>query len=148
MSRADLACRFAAVLLLGLVSLAGAAAVKAEDAGEEHATERQFWPFAGFRGQYDQAQLQLGELFLVGPKVTIDQKANKRVSRIWIASVDGTHPTVPFTGDTTSSPSPSISSEPTRPITPTTSCRRRCPPRCNCVHWRSGRSRRRLPQRR
>ncbi len=37
---------------------------------------------------------------------TIDQKANKRVSRIWIASVDGTHPTVPFTGDTTSSTSP------------------------------------------
>ena len=60
MSRADLACRFAAVLLLGLVSLAGAAAVKAEDAGEEHATERQSWPFAGFRGQYDQAQLQRG----------------------------------------------------------------------------------------
>jgi dipeptidyl aminopeptidase/acylaminoacyl peptidase len=37
---------------------------------------------------------------------TIDQKANKRVSRIWIAAVDGTHPTVPFTGDTTSSTSP------------------------------------------
>jgi dipeptidyl aminopeptidase/acylaminoacyl peptidase len=37
---------------------------------------------------------------------TIDQKANKRVSRIWIASVDGTHPTVPFTSDTTSSTSP------------------------------------------
>lgn len=37
---------------------------------------------------------------------TIDPKANKRVSRIWIASVDGTHPTVPFTGDTTSSTSP------------------------------------------
>jgi dipeptidyl aminopeptidase/acylaminoacyl peptidase len=37
---------------------------------------------------------------------TIDQKANKRVSRIWIASVDGTHPTVPFTGDSTSSTSP------------------------------------------
>lgn len=37
---------------------------------------------------------------------TIDQKANKRVSRIWIASVDGTHPSVPFTGDTTSSTSP------------------------------------------
>ena len=37
---------------------------------------------------------------------TIDQKANKRVSRIWIASVDGTHPSVPFTGETTSSTSP------------------------------------------
>jgi len=37
---------------------------------------------------------------------TIDQKANRRVSRIWLASVDGTHPTVPFTGDTTSSTSP------------------------------------------
>jgi dipeptidyl aminopeptidase/acylaminoacyl peptidase len=37
---------------------------------------------------------------------TIDQKANRRVSRIWIASVDGTHPSVPFTGDTTSSTSP------------------------------------------
>ena len=60
MSRADLACRFAAVLLFGLVSLAGATAVKAEDAGEEHATERQSWPFAGLRGQYDQAQLQRG----------------------------------------------------------------------------------------
>ncbi len=37
---------------------------------------------------------------------TIDQKANKRVSRIWLASADGTHPTVPFTSDTTSSTSP------------------------------------------
>src|SRR5580658_2689646 len=37
---------------------------------------------------------------------TIDQKANKRVSRIWIASMDGTHPTVPFTSDTISSTSP------------------------------------------
>ncbi len=60
MSRAELACRFAAVLLLGLVSLAGAAAVKAEDAGEEHATARQSWPFTGLRGQYDRAQLQRG----------------------------------------------------------------------------------------
>ena len=60
MSRAKSACRFAAVLLLGLVSLAGADAVKAEDAGEEHATQRQSWPFAGFRGQFDQAQLQRG----------------------------------------------------------------------------------------
>jgi dipeptidyl aminopeptidase/acylaminoacyl peptidase len=37
---------------------------------------------------------------------TIDQKANRRVSRIWIASADGTHPTVPFTSDSTSSTSP------------------------------------------
>jgi dipeptidyl aminopeptidase/acylaminoacyl peptidase len=37
---------------------------------------------------------------------TIDQKANRRVSRIWIASMDGTHPTVPFTGENTSSTSP------------------------------------------
>src|SRR5882724_11903932 len=37
---------------------------------------------------------------------TIDQKANRRMSRIWIASVDGTHPAVPFTGETTSSTSP------------------------------------------
>jgi dipeptidyl aminopeptidase/acylaminoacyl peptidase len=41
---------------------------------------------------------------------TIDQKANRRVSRIWIADAvhlgDGSHPTVPFTGETTSSTSP------------------------------------------
>ncbi len=37
---------------------------------------------------------------------TIDQKANRRMSRIWIASVDGTHPAVPFSGETTSSTSP------------------------------------------
>ena len=37
---------------------------------------------------------------------TIDQKANRRVSRIWIASVDGTHPPVPFTSENTSSTSP------------------------------------------
>src|SRR5258708_34309874 len=37
---------------------------------------------------------------------TIDQKANRRMSRVWIASVDGTHPAVPFTGETTSSTSP------------------------------------------
>src|SRR5271167_1900876 len=37
---------------------------------------------------------------------TIDQKANRRVSRIWIASIGGTHPSVPFTSDTTSSTSP------------------------------------------
>jgi len=60
MSRAEPVCRFAAVVCLALVSLAGAAAVKAEDAAEEHATARQSWPFAGFRGQYDPAQLQRG----------------------------------------------------------------------------------------
>jgi dipeptidyl aminopeptidase/acylaminoacyl peptidase len=37
---------------------------------------------------------------------TVDQKANKRVSRIWIASMDGSHPPVPFTGQGTSSTSP------------------------------------------
>jgi dipeptidyl aminopeptidase/acylaminoacyl peptidase len=37
---------------------------------------------------------------------TIDQKANRRMSRIWIASIDGTHPSVPFTSDSTSSTSP------------------------------------------
>jgi dipeptidyl aminopeptidase/acylaminoacyl peptidase len=37
---------------------------------------------------------------------TIDQKANRRVSRIWSTPVDGTHPSVPFTSDTTSSTSP------------------------------------------
>ena len=37
---------------------------------------------------------------------TIDQKANRRMSRIWIASIDGTHPSVPFTGESTSSTSP------------------------------------------
>jgi dipeptidyl aminopeptidase/acylaminoacyl peptidase len=36
----------------------------------------------------------------------IDQKANRRVSRIWVASTDGTHPSVPFTSETTSSTSP------------------------------------------
>jgi ubiquinol-cytochrome c reductase cytochrome c1 subunit len=54
------ACSFAAVLLTALVSLAAAATVKAEEAGEEHATARQSWPFAGFTGQYDHAQLQRG----------------------------------------------------------------------------------------
>ena len=37
---------------------------------------------------------------------TIDQKANRRVSRIWISSIDGSHPSVPFTSETTSSTSP------------------------------------------
>src|SRR5579872_467930 len=37
---------------------------------------------------------------------TIDQKANRRMSRIWIAALDGSHPAVPFTGDANSSTSP------------------------------------------
>jgi dipeptidyl aminopeptidase/acylaminoacyl peptidase len=37
---------------------------------------------------------------------TIDQKANRRVSRIYVASVDGTHSPSPFTGEATSSTSP------------------------------------------
>src|SRR5437868_14610846 len=37
---------------------------------------------------------------------TIDQKANRRVSRVWIAAVDGSHPPVPFTGEASSSTSP------------------------------------------
>ena len=37
---------------------------------------------------------------------TVDQKANRRTSRIWIAALDGSHPAVPFTGDSTSSTSP------------------------------------------
>src|ERR1700680_4461608 len=37
---------------------------------------------------------------------TIDQKANRRVSRIWIAWIDGAHSPVAFTGDSTSSTSP------------------------------------------
>src|SRR6202043_1953336 len=37
---------------------------------------------------------------------TIDQKANRRMSRIWIATADGSHPPVPFTGESTSSTSP------------------------------------------
>src|SRR5579862_8025754 len=37
---------------------------------------------------------------------TIDQKTNRRMSRIWIAALDGSHPAVPFTGDAVSSTSP------------------------------------------
>jgi ubiquinol-cytochrome c reductase cytochrome c1 subunit len=57
MLRAEPASWFAAVLLIGLASIAGAVGVKAE---EEHATARQSWSFAGLRGQYDPAQLQRG----------------------------------------------------------------------------------------
>jgi cytochrome c1 len=48
----------AAVVLLALIPLAGADPASAEQAGEAH--ERQAWAFAGFRGQYDRAQLQRG----------------------------------------------------------------------------------------
>jgi dipeptidyl aminopeptidase/acylaminoacyl peptidase len=37
---------------------------------------------------------------------TIDQKQNRRFSRIWIAALDGSHPPVPFTGEASSSTSP------------------------------------------
>jgi dipeptidyl aminopeptidase/acylaminoacyl peptidase len=37
---------------------------------------------------------------------TIDQKANRRVSRIWVAAADGSHPAVPYTGEAASSSSP------------------------------------------
>jgi cytochrome c1 len=48
----------AAVVLLALIPLAGLERANAEEAGE--APERQPWVFAGFRGQYDRAQLQRG----------------------------------------------------------------------------------------
>ncbi len=50
----------AAVGLLALLSLAGAALTHAEESGGEHAIERQPWSFTGFSGQYDRAQLQRG----------------------------------------------------------------------------------------
>ncbi len=34
---------------------------------------------------------------------TIDQKANRRTSRIWIAALDGSHPAVPYSGESISS---------------------------------------------
>ncbi len=37
---------------------------------------------------------------------TIDQKANRRMSRIWVASADGGSPPAPFTGEAVSSSSP------------------------------------------
>src|ERR1700691_4603149 len=37
---------------------------------------------------------------------TIDQKTNRRFSRIWIAALDGSHPPVPYTGEGASSNSP------------------------------------------
>src|SRR5258707_952845 len=35
----------------------------------------------------------------------IDQKASRRVSRIWLAALDGSHPPVPFTSEGASSSS-------------------------------------------
>ncbi len=52
--------RLAGVVLLAFASLGGAAFVHAEEAGEEQVVEHQAWPFGGFRGQYDKAQLQRG----------------------------------------------------------------------------------------
>jgi len=60
MKRPDPAWHFAAVGLLALAALAGAALVHAEEIAEEHAAARQEWPFAGLGGQYDRAQLQRG----------------------------------------------------------------------------------------
>jgi dipeptidyl aminopeptidase/acylaminoacyl peptidase len=37
---------------------------------------------------------------------TIDQRSNHRVSRIWIAALDGSHPAVPYTAEGASSSSP------------------------------------------
>ncbi|PYT16109.1 MAG: hypothetical protein DMG59_11600 [Acidobacteria bacterium] len=37
---------------------------------------------------------------------SVDQKANRRVSRIWLTAIDGSHPPVPFTSESASSMSP------------------------------------------
>ncbi len=37
---------------------------------------------------------------------TVDQKTNRRFSRIWVAALDGSHPAVPYTGESASSNSP------------------------------------------
>jgi ubiquinol-cytochrome c reductase cytochrome c1 subunit len=54
--------RAAAVALIGLLALAGAALPTwaADDGAEAHGIERQDWTFGGFTGQYDKAQLQRG----------------------------------------------------------------------------------------
>jgi cytochrome c1 len=50
-----------AIILTALTWPASLAPARAEEAsGPEHAIERQDWSFSGFRGQYDQAQLQRG----------------------------------------------------------------------------------------
>jgi ubiquinol-cytochrome c reductase cytochrome c1 subunit len=57
-------CRPSAVALLTLATVftavLAAAPVRAQEAAEEPTSERQHWPFAGFRGQYDRQQLQRG----------------------------------------------------------------------------------------
>ena len=60
MTRAKPTWHVAAVPLLVLLSLAGAVPTHAEENTVEHAIDRQDWSFAGFRGQYDRAQLQRG----------------------------------------------------------------------------------------
>jgi ubiquinol-cytochrome c reductase cytochrome c1 subunit len=61
MIRPDPACRVSAALLSAFVVLAAITPVHAqEDASDEPAIARQAWSFAGFRGQYDRAQLQRG----------------------------------------------------------------------------------------
>ncbi|MFN0218939.1 MAG: cytochrome c1 [Hyphomicrobium sp.] len=57
--------RLSIVLVAGLANVSGAAL--AADSGHGPEIERQEWPFAGFRGQFDQAQLQRG--FLVYKEV-------------------------------------------------------------------------------
>jgi ubiquinol-cytochrome c reductase cytochrome c1 subunit len=58
MTRPEPACRLAAVVLLAVLALGGPAC--AQEAGEEHAITPQHWSFSGFRGTYNQAQLQRG----------------------------------------------------------------------------------------
>jgi len=65
MTRTQPARRVPAMALMALagalIGFAGLSSATAEEAaGEEHAVARQDWSFGGFRGQYDQAQLQRG----------------------------------------------------------------------------------------
>ena len=61
MSRAEPACRFAAVLLLGLrLARRGGTPSTPRTRARSTRPSVSTWPFAGFRGQYDQAQLQRG----------------------------------------------------------------------------------------
>jgi ubiquinol-cytochrome c reductase cytochrome c1 subunit len=62
MTRPEPACRLAAVVLLAFLSmpLVGSSLAGAEEMSAEHAIKAQPWSFGGFRGQYDQAQLQRG----------------------------------------------------------------------------------------
>ena len=79
MSRADVACSVRGGLLLGLVSLAGAAAVKAARTQEARSTRSSVSPgrLRAFRGQFDKAQLQRG--FQVYQKVCSACHGLKRV---------------------------------------------------------------------